>query len=693
MMRLFYSMGLLCGIFCALAAAAHAQVDTASAREARSIIRELRRSYGSQPAWRNLATQASLDEVEFELRAGDRAERAALDKAIAVLRTSNAGQLPAASLARLADALQARTNELLPVARQFWAQACRDNAERYQAILPESMARERKFLATQLGAFQRRLPSVARPRDSWNAFLMWTETQWLPGANAIDAETLDRVEARWRCAPWVWDAPELLEASLAVQSYVRLLRAYLSGESAEDHRAAWLGMARLADASGPATQEQLTALASAVIGRERLGQSCAVTAAMRRELSQANVLFRAKTAWLQSMLGGVTNENYRIDDVYGGARTVGNGAISTRVRLELSPSTSIAHWLLRLDGTALGATIGGSEGVRVSSRAATSVRGEKRFTLGTRGLLSAPAIASAATNVNYTSVDAPGRGRRRSEAIQQTYARKPSAERDAAAATERSVRARMDEDGRKAAAEFNRSFLGKLKDQQLSNYRAASEMRVRSQGDAIWFECWLEDPLRFAATLPPNLFEFEADAVVSLAESALEEQIFPALSGRRLGADGLAKAINALAGQQSAPPAANNDFSVEFAARPCEFAIDDGEVGVRFYVNKFDSAEVVYPAMTVDARYKLEQRPSGVVLVREGGVRVRGSAEATGGRTSGRQQTLRLAVERKLNKALPAELAWAAPKLPMTDSSRPALAIRSAIADDGWLQIAFNRNP
>jgi hypothetical protein len=109
-------------------------------------------------------------------------------------------------------------------------------------------------------------------------------------------------------------------------------------------------------------------------------------------------------------------------------------------------------------------------------------------------------------------------------------------------------------------------------------------------------------------------------------------------------------------------------------------------------VNSFDSAEVVYPAMTIDARYKLEQRPAGVVLVRDGGVRVRGSAEASGGRTSGRQQTLRLAVERKLNKALPVELVWAAPKLPMTDSARQALAVRSAVADDGWLQIAFNRS-
>jgi hypothetical protein len=53
---------------------------------------------------------------------------------------------------------------------------------------------------------------------------------------------------------------------------------------------------------------------------------------------------------------------------------------------------------------------------------------------------------------------------------------------------------------------------------------------------------------------------------------------------------------------------------------------------------------------------------------------------------------LRLAVERKLNKALPVELVWAAPKLPMTDSTRQALAIRSAVADDGWLQIAFNRS-
>ena len=133
-------------------------------------------------------------------------------------------------------------------------------------------------------------------------------------------------------------------------------------------------------------------------------------------------------------------------------------------------------------------------------------------------------------------------------------------------------------------------------------------------------------------------------------------------------------------------------FNVSFAADPLDVRFEAGKVQVRLFVTKFDSDDVQYPAMTVDVAYQPEVRDAKVVFVRQGRVRVKPLATADGAvpKVSGRQQTLRLAVERKLAKVLTAELAGAEVKLPLAGDTETKLGVKAAKVSGTWLQLALD---
>src|SRR5262249_24378174 len=159
-------------------------------------------------------------------------------------------------------------------------------------------------------------------------------------APTLEATNLDRLETRWAVAPVVWEDELLFETSLAVREYVCQLRAYMKGETREQHEGAWRGLGRLvvAGGRGPAPN---AAIAAAVVGRERLGQSSPLTASIRRELSQPNLVLRVSPKWLQSQFAQKINEPYQVDGVFGGSYSSGNGRMVGNMRAEILPSAAV----------------------------------------------------------------------------------------------------------------------------------------------------------------------------------------------------------------------------------------------------------------------------------------------------------------------------------------------------------------
>ena len=126
---------------------------------------------------------------------------------------------------------------------------------------------------------------------------------------------------------------------------------------------------------------------------------------------------------------------------------MGSGTLSAKTSCQVLPSTTLGHWILRIEGSSNSSTTGSADRVRVSSRATTKILGEKPLTIGVRGASAGPATASAVTTIVHDSIDAEGFRRRRTEAVRQTNARKAEAEAQASSRARNSVIERMNEQG------------------------------------------------------------------------------------------------------------------------------------------------------------------------------------------------------------------------------------------------------
>jgi hypothetical protein len=666
-----------------------AQVDTPSAHDARKALHELRTDYRARPTWGPWARFINVEDIACELQAGDRAQAAALDVAATHLREDGQSTGPVSK--RLAVALEARARELISIPAAQWPAECYRQAQHFEPATPTTVQKARQSLQDALHELERTLPALRRSNDGWARYLFWPETRSLVTSDSPDRGLLDRLEARWQAAISAWDSYELVEASFAVRSYIRLFRGYLANETQAQHAAAWDELGKLLESREQSPQADTSRIAAAVNRRERLGQGTSLTASIRRELSRPNILLRVRTPWLESQLAEKINEPFNVNDVYAGARTIGAGTLSADARCAVLSSNAVGQWQFQFDGTTQARATGSSEGVTVASHSTTQIHGVKPFTLDARGLTPKPATATASTAIVYDNINAGGRSRRRSEAVSQTHGRRPQAEAEAAASARRFVTEKMDAEGKDLAEKFNKSYRSQLHDRPFDTHRTPPDVRVRASNALLTWECRLEGPDSFAASGPPPAFEPDANVVLSIAASALEDQGLALLGDRELTAEQLSKVVGDLLGEPSKTEKSPQDFTAVFAKHPCDIQLADGKIRVRLHITSFESADVQYPAMTVDTEYSVEQRAGDLALVRQGSVRVKPIVQGEGGQQtlSGRQQTLRLAVQRKMNKALAEEFLWAAPALPSSEKEPRRLRVGRAMVDGGWLQIAL----
>jgi hypothetical protein len=684
-------VALLISLFGLLPANALAQIDTEAAREARAAFRAVRDAYREYSDWNQWSQTLNLPDVQFELLAGDRGEPAVLQQAVLELLAGRVTQFADAPFARLAKALDVRAQELTPLPADEWVAACNAALEAYRPVQPERVDAARAACQKRLDAFQQVFPPVATTGSRWNTYLFWDETRVAVKAQpgpAPDLALLDRLDTRWASAPTVWDDETLYETALSVRIYLRLLRAKLIAETAEQHAAAWNQLSTLLTDYTPGSSDTAK-IAAAVTAREQRGEASRLTMSIRQTLSQPNMVVKVNSKWLEGQLRQDIDEPFDVNGVFAGTRSVGQGRLVGSMSGEILPSSAVGRWLMRFNGISTARATGSQDRVRVVSRATTRVAGTKPFRIDARGLTPDRASAGAITSIVYEQIDADGLPRRRSQAVSETHAKRPQAERESAAYARQSILDRINQDAAKVASDFNSSYHSSLRDPRINLLRPSPEIRVRAADGTMRWECLLEGPTTFGAPGPPPEMADATEVSMSLAASALEEQAIINLGGRDLTGEQLLERMNGMAGENKLRYA--DAFHVSFAPDPLDVRYESGQVHVRLFVSKFDSDDVQYPAMTVDVAYQPELRDGQVVFVRQGHVRVKplATADGTPRKTSGRQQTLRLAVERKLSKVLTAELRGTEVKLPLAGETESRLTLKGAKITENWLQLAL----
>ncbi len=674
-----------------------AQVDTPAAAEARRASAPCRERYSGRADWNEWADVLRLADVQYELLAGDRGRAEPLREAIRTLLAVQVREFAEEPFLRLAKALDVRAQELTPIPAAEWPSACDERAEHYTEPSVEDLEAARLAFQRRLDALAAWMPALGQPGSRWAQFLFWDESRDLasrmPKATP-DAKLLDRLEVRWKAAPTVWDEERLFETSLAAQTYIRLLRSFLVGETQAQYAAAWHELGEWL-VTLEADRWDTSKVAAAVARRESLAQASRLTASIRRELSRPNLIIQVRGKWLESQLKQPIDEPYDVNGVFAGTRSVGSGRMRGTMWGEFLPSTAVGRWVLRLSATSTARTTGSQEGVSVVSRATTRVAATKPFRMDARGLIPQRANAGATTSITYESINSSGFGRRRSRAVSETYARRPQAEADGAAYARRSILETINEEAAKVAGDFNKTYHAQLRDPRLNALRPAPLIRVAAADEMVRWECLLEAPAGFGAPLPPPADDPGTEVVMCLGASALEEQAAITLGGRQMTGAELTEALGSALGTAAA--GTSDEFHVTFEQDPCDVRFEEDVIHVRLHINKFDSADVNYPAMTVDVGYQPQQRDGQVVFVRQGRLRVTPLAgnedEGQPTRMSGRQQTLRLAVQRKLGKVLSEELTAASIDLPLAGEKQTALRVEQARMVGPWLQLGLSPAP
>ncbi len=557
---------------------------------------------------------------------------------------------------QLAVALERRAKEIVLISAAELPVECRRQAATDLPVTKETLLAARKHLEQCLNQFE---PRLGRDQG-WRTLLLWPQSLAMVAAPLETSLPLDELEKRWRSAPSAWNAPELMEASLAMQAYIQLLRGYLAPESKDERAAAWEEIAQLVDSTSSATNVQR--LAELIVARESRGEASMLTSSIRHYFSQPNVVVTVQAGWLEKLLSGSVEERFPVNDIFGGSRSVGSGVMRAETTARFLPSDAVGQIELKLVGTSSARTTANSEGVVVRGNSTTRIDGAKRLLIGADGLSAHPAIVNADTSIFYENINAPGMRRRREESIRQANARRPRAEADASAMSRRSIAAQLDAEGNKLINDFNRKYRESLVQRQLGPGGHTVDIRIETEGRTVRFQGCLENALSFARTAPP-VVEPAPELLMSLASSALEDQILPAFGGRRLSNGEISDAIAILLGESKPRSPASQEFSATFATRPCEVKFADSELGVRLSFTAFESPEAQYPALTAEAQYAVVAQEGALVFNRKGSVRVATGTKAEGrrGTGGGRQQTLRVAAQRKLNKVLPETISWKLP--------------------------------
>ncbi len=576
------------------------------------------------------------------------------------------------------------------------AALCRQEADRFEPVGPAQLAAARELFRVRLTEFHPVLSAVDTRDMDWPEYLLWTDTLRLFDSPAPDDAVLEHVLKRWENGAASWPAPQLAAAADALRQYVAVLRADASHQSPHQHAAAWNTLAELLAEPTRSGQAGLDRIGAAVVARERLGEAPTLTSSIRSALGGPDMLLRASAEWLQSQASVSVDEPYRIRETYAGLFTVGSGRISGVASLQLLRDQDAARWDLLFTGASVAATTATGE-VTVSSRLKTNLAARQSFHMDAGGLSVQPTLVNGATRIDYDRIDASGGARRRQAAVGAVSNGRAGAERDAAAANRRSLAAHMDADGVKTVSRFNEMYFANVRNPFTRTELSPPVAEFHSDDSAIYGAWRWPRSRTFSAPLPA--FTSPTGLAFSVSAAAIEQFLGARLGGKRMTEGQIAELVGLpsdklAAGDKSAPAdEAQPDRWIEFAATPCDVELADGRVSLRLHLTAFESGGVRFPAMTADAVYTAAVENGRLKFTREGGFRTRAVAEEGSNdvAASGRQQTLRVALRRLLDRSLPAQLTWPTADANSATAPSPLDNLRIALISvtDGWLQLAL----
>jgi hypothetical protein len=258
---------------------------------------------------------------------------------------------------------------------------------------------------------------------------------------------------------------------------------------------------------------------------------------------------------------------------------------------------------------------------------------------------------------------------------------------------------RLDSDGQALLATLGRHYDQAIKSPLGLSTEFVTTIRTHGRDDRVEWTCWLESLHGLAAPRPAPQPLADTAVALRVHETFLERYAAVHLAGRTLTSTDLSRELVPWASSVPAntPPgakvaAASEPWSLTLLEeRPVICQIENGLLSLHLRVKEFSAPDSVYPAVSVRIALRPSSRAGGWTLTREGPVEVHplDYVPGSGQSLSGRQLSLRRAMQRKLEKTLTAEIPVPAWKMLATREGALTLQPRQMRTADGWLAIEW----
>lgn len=664
------------------------------------------------------------DRLRQQLAAGDQADPVAMAE-IYNRYASVAGRRHTGPIERvritLADWIAAKSE--LPQAELVGL--VRAAKEQITPPSPETTGRLRRRLRTAFGRLAERLGQDGENGRLWRQHLRADELETQLAADTPDAALLAEIHRRFVGKHPGLEAGRFVEVRAALDDYTSQVALLAAGDEATGTFQGILDdlATRLETIAAQPSPVDLEYLGAAVTELERYGQAPRVVWAMRRRFAQPNLRVVASQPFLARALSRDVDDVAPVRDLILGTDIHGTGRTVGRTEITPIPSAHQGALRLMLTGTTYSDTVGYNGPVQIFSTGTTKILGEKQLYLRSDGLYAGPSEAEAETRTRIRGI-ATGRHGPLGKIIlkaanKRVYQSKRQAERIAADHAEDRIRARMDREAseRLSAANLNyrEKFLAPLV--RFDVYPERLQFATTAEGLHVTGLVRASD--RLAADRPAPAAPAGSDLVLSLHESLVNNLTRGILLGETLTQERAIEIYRNLQTpeqrQEPLPPEvaidpATGPWSVSLATDddaapregddlprelgPVTVRIDDGRIRVTVHGTRYEVGGKVHDtAMDITAIYRLDQQGDEWRFVRDGEPLVfpPGRDPAKQGTLSIRETALRNEMQNRFQqkKTFPDEIKIDRRVLQGELARAGELRVTQAVADDGWLMIAW----
>jgi len=426
------------------------------------------------------------------------------------------------------------------------------------------------------------------------------------------------------------------------------------------------------------------------------GESAAVAGNLRTRYSSTNGVIQGSARLINHLLQRSVSDQRFIADEILGSYTQGVALTQAQVSFGFVPSREHATLDIRMQGlTTFPSNVAQRRRISVYTSGTTAINADKRVNLNEEGLQLAPAVASAATNMQINDIEA---GRRLVErmAWRRVERMTPDAESLASQRAQVEASSKLDQQAASALAGANEMFREKIRAPLIRHDAFPSLFRFESDYLHMLISLVQQNERQLAVATPVPQLPTNYDVAVAAHESMIINLTESLLGGATIKDQTWLELVKLLMGDEPRPLWVHDRaerWRVTLSRDLPLIAHFDGDrVCFTLRLIKLTRGnEEFRHAIEVDVRFAPEQTRDVPMLAREGNVTVRFGDEVDSEQAEKNREFLR----RKFDAVFPAEMYFYGLMPPDGGmlSKLNDLQLKEFKSAAGWLSVGYELKP